>query len=70
MLVVLPYLVRTVLWPGMAEFVPLRKKLRRAGTGAEDNFVPSYLPGPLREAAADTSSEAAERVRIDSTWAR
>ena len=26
------------------EFVPLRKKQKRASTGAEDNFVPSYMP--------------------------
>ena len=47
----------------MAEFIPLRKKLKRAETGREDNFVPPYLPEPLREAAADTSWEAEEKVR-------
>ena len=26
------------------EFVPLRKKQKRASTGIEDNFVPSYMP--------------------------
>jgi len=31
----------------MEEAVPLRKKLKRASTGVEDNFVPSYLPAAL-----------------------
>ena len=26
------------------EFVPLRKKQKRVSTGAEDNFVSSYMP--------------------------
>ena len=47
----------------MAEFIPLRKKLKRAGTGEEDNFVPSYLPELLRDAtAAAASRESAEKV--------
>ena len=39
----------------MSEFLPLRKKQRRAETGKEDNFVPSYLPESL--AAAGSSGE-------------
>jgi len=34
----------------MSEFLPLRKKLRRAETGKEDNFVPPYLPESLAAA--------------------
>ena len=41
------------------EHEPLRKKLRRAGTGEEDNFVPSYLPETL---ATDNTRENFERV--------
>ena len=41
------------------EYEPLRKKLRRAGTGEEDNFVPSYLPGTL---ASGNTRENFERV--------
>ena len=44
----------------MSEFLPLRKKQRRAETGKEDNFVPSYLPESL--AAAGSSGEDFEMV--------
>lgn len=43
----------------MEEFVPLRKKFRRAGTGEEDNFVPSYLPDQL---ADDSTRDNFEKV--------
>lgn len=29
------------------QFIPLRKKQKRASTGVEDNFVPSYMPQGL-----------------------
>ena len=45
----------------MSEFLPLRTKLKRAGTGEEDNFVPSYLPETL--AAARDSREDFEKVQ-------
>ena len=32
-------------------FVPLRKKQKRASTGLEDNFVPSYMPPELSKTA-------------------
>ena len=44
-------------------FLPMRKKLRRAGTGEEDNFVPSYFPVGLDTSTADTR-ETFERVRM------
>ena len=44
----------------MSEFLPLRKKQRRAETGKEDNFVPPYLPESL--AAAGSSGEDFEKV--------
>ena len=44
----------------MSEFLPLRKKLRRAETGKEDNFVPPYLPESF--AAAGSSGEDFEKV--------
>ena len=40
------------------EFVPLRKKQKRASTGAEDNFVPSYMPNP----AINSSQDLLEKV--------
>ena len=43
----------------MSEFLPLRKKLKRVGTGEEENFVPSYLPETL---AAASDSRAREEV--------
>ena len=43
----------------MSEFLPLRKKLKRVGTGEEENFVPSYLPETL---AAASDSRAREKV--------
>ena len=50
----------------MSEFLPLRKKLRRAETGKEDNFVPSYLPESLP--AAGSGGEDFEKV-VGCTWA-
>ena len=44
----------------MSEFLPLRTKLKRAGTGEEDNFVPPYFPATL--AAARDSREDFEKV--------
>jgi len=44
----------------MSEFLPLRKKLRRAETGKEDNFVPPYLPESL--AAAGSSGQDFDKV--------
>ena len=46
----------------MSEFLPLRTKLKRAGTGEEDNFVPPYLPETL--VAARDSREDFEKVHV------
>ena len=46
----------------MSEFLPLRKKLKRVGTGEEENFVPSYLPETL---AAASDSRAREKVEYN-----
>jgi len=46
----------------MSEFLPLRKKLKRVGTGEEENFVPSYLPETLAAASASRAREDIEKV--------
>ena len=51
----------------MSEFLPLRTKLKRVGTGEEDNFVPPYLPETL--VAARDSREDFEKVQCTSTCA-
>ena len=49
----------------MVEFVPLGKKLKRASTGKEDNFVPSYLPSnlPLDVDSAEQLEKVGDHVK-------
>ena len=50
----------------MSEFLPLRKKLKRVGTGEEENFVPSYLPETLAVASDSRAREKVEYIMHDS----
>ena len=47
------------------EFVPLRKKQKRASTGLEDNFVSSYMP--KNPAIHPSSQDLLEKVNHDVT---
>ena len=59
-------MVRGDVMASSSEFVPLRKKQKRASTGLEDNFVSSYMP--KNPAIHPSSQDLLEKVNHDVTW--